>query len=74
MKFVLADAYKKAQIIRGHADAKSTKTYASAHNRDPNFYAFTRSLEAYKQSIAEGTRLVISPESEFFRYFGKSKR
>ncbi|MES0370791.1 MAG: protease modulator HflC [Mariprofundaceae bacterium] len=72
VKFVLADAYKNAQIIRGHADAKATKTYASAHSRDPNFYAFTRSLEAYKQSITEGTRLVISPESEFFRYFGKS--
>ena len=72
VKFLLADAYKEAQIIRGHADAKATKIYASAHQKDPNFYAFVRSLEAYKQSIKEGTRLVISPDSEFFRYYGKS--
>ncbi len=74
VKFLLADAYKKAQIIRGHADAKATKIYAASHQRDPDFYAFVRSLEAYKQSIGEGTRLVISPESEFFRYFEKSRK
>jgi len=74
VKFLLADAYKNAQIIRGKADAKSTGIYASEHKRDPKFYAFVRSLEAYKQSIGEGTRLVISPESEFFRHFEKSNR
>jgi len=72
VKFVLADAYKDAQVIRGRADAKATKLYAAAHERDPSFYAFVRSLEAYKKSISEGTRLIISPESEFFRYFEKS--
>ena len=74
VKFLLADAYKNAQIIRGHADAKATKVYASAHERDPKFYAFVRSLEAYRQSIGEGTRMVLSPESEFFRYFEKSAK
>jgi len=74
VKFLLADAYKNAQIIRGHADAKATGIYASAHQRDPKFYAFVRSLEAYKQSIGEGTRMVLSPESEFFRYFEKSTK
>jgi len=74
VKFLLADAYKESQIIRGHADAKATKIYASAHQRDPKFYGFVRSLEAYKQSIKEGTSLIISPESEFFRYFGKSTK
>jgi len=74
VKFLLADAYKESQIIRGHADAKATKIYASAHKRDPKFYAFVRSLEAYKKSVGEGTRLVISPESEFFQYFGKSRK
>jgi membrane protease subunit HflC len=74
VKFLLADAYKNAQIIRGHADAKATKVYASAHQRDPKFYAFVRSLEAYRQSIGEGTRMVLSPESEFFRYFEKSAK
>jgi len=74
VKFVVADAYKESQIIRGKADAKATKIYASAHQRDPKFYAFVRSLEAYKQSIQEGTRLVISPDSEFFRYYGSSRK
>ncbi len=74
VKFLLADAYRNAQIIRGHADAKATGIYASAHKRDPKFYAFVRSLEAYKQSISEGTRMVLSPESEFFRYFEKSTK
>jgi membrane protease subunit HflC len=74
VKFLLADAYKNAQIIRGHADAKATKVYASAHQRDPKFYAFVRSLEAYRQSIGEGTRMVLSPESEFFHYFEKSAK
>lgn len=71
---VLADAYKQAQIIRGHAGAEATKIYAKAHQKDAQFYGFIRSLEAYKESIGEGTRLVISPDSEFFRYFEKSAR
>lgn len=74
VKFVVADAYKNAQIIRGRADAAATKIYASAHQKDPNFYAFVRSLDAYKNSIGEGTRLVISPDSEFFHFFGQSKK
>jgi len=73
-KVLLAEAYKNSQIIRGHADAESTKVYAKAHQRDMNFYAFTRSLEAYKTSIGEGTRLVISPNSEFFRFFEQSRK
>lgn len=74
VKFLLADAYKESQIIRGHADAAATKIYAKAHEKDPNFYAFVRSLEAYKQSIGAGTRLVISPKSEFFHFFEQSRK
>jgi len=73
-KVLLAEAYKNAQIIRGHADAESTKVYARAHQRDMNFYTFLRSLEAYKESIGEGTRLVVSPNSEFFRFFEQSRK
>ena len=72
-KFVLADAYKQAEIIRGNADGKATKIYAKAHEKDPKFYAFVRSLEAYKKSMASQSRVVISPKSEFFRYFEQSK-
>jgi len=71
-KVVLADAYKNAQIIRGKADAEATAIYAKAHTQDPKFYAFLRSLRAYRDSIGEGTKLVISPESEFFRFFERS--
>ena len=73
-KLVLADAYKESEILRGHADAEATTVYANAYQKDPEFYAFTRSLEAYRASIGEGTRLVISPDSEFFRFFEKSQK
>ncbi len=73
-KFVLADAYKQSEILRGHADAESTVIYAKAYEKDAEFYTFTRSLEAYRASIGEGTRLVISPGSEFFHFFEKSHK
>jgi len=72
-KFLLADAYKQSEIIKGNADAKSTKIYASSYEQDANFYAFTRSLEAYKKAMATQSRVVLSPSSEFFRYFESSK-
>lgn len=73
-KVLLAEAYKNSQIIRGHADAEASKVYAKAYQRDPQFYAFSRSLESYRKSIGEGTRLVISPNSEFFRFFEQSRK
>ncbi|MDQ6994829.1 MAG: protease modulator HflC [Mariprofundaceae bacterium] len=72
-KVLLAEAYKNAEIIRGHADAEASKVYAKAYQEDPKFYAFSRSLESYKKSIGEGSRLVISPSSEFFNFFEKSR-
>jgi len=71
-KVILADAYKQSEILRGHADAESTGIYAQAYKKDPEFYAFTRSLEAYRGSIKEGSRLVISPDTEFFQFFQQS--
>jgi len=73
-KVLLAEAYKKAEILRGKADAVTTKIYAKAYQRDPKFYAFTRSLEAYRRSIGDDTRLVISPDSEFFHFFQQSRK
>jgi len=73
-KFVLAEAYKQSEILRGHADAESTAIYARVYEKDPAFYSFTRSLEAYRASIGEGTRLVIAPGSEFFRFFEQSRQ
>jgi membrane protease subunit HflC len=66
---LLAEAYRDAEIIRGESDAKATEIYAEAFNRDPEFYSFYRSLEAYKNSLGtKGDLLVIGPDSDFLRY------
>ena len=67
---IKADAGLTAQIAMGNADAEATKVYAEAFSRDKDFYAFWRSLEAYKQAFGQGgSTMVLSPDSEFFRYF-----
>ncbi len=71
-KILLAAAYKTSEIIRGKAEAKITHIYARAYNKDPKFYAFTRSLQAYRDSIGKGTKMVITPDSEFFQFFNHS--
>jgi len=73
-KVLLAESYQKAQIIRGKGEAESTKIYAKAHNQDPEFYAFIRSLEAYRVALGGKTRLVISPKSEFFNFFEQATK
>lgn len=66
---ILADAQKQAQILRGQGDADSIKIYADAYGNDPNFFAFYRSLQAYRESLSgSATTLVLSPDSEFFKY------
>jgi membrane protease subunit HflC len=69
---ILAQAYKSAQEIKGEGDARAAAIYADAYNRDPAFYEFMRTLEAYENSIDEGTTIVLSPDAEFFEYFWKS--
>ena len=65
-----AEATRDAQKIRGDGDAKSNEIYANAYGKDADFFAFYRSMQAYEKGLlANGTRLVISPDSEFFRYF-----
>jgi membrane protease subunit HflC len=66
---ILAQAYRDAQRIKGDGDAKATAIYASAYQGNPEFYAFYRSIEAYKQSFKSKTDvLVLEPNSEFFKY------
>jgi membrane protease subunit HflC len=67
---ILADANQKSQTLRGEGDALRNQIYAAAYNKDAEFFAFYRSLIAYEAAIKDGTPLVISPDSEFFRYFG----
>jgi membrane protease subunit HflC len=66
---IIAEAQRQAQVLRGQGDAEATRIFADAFNRDPQFYSFYRSLQAYRQAIGEGTTLVLTPESEFFRFF-----
>ena len=66
---LLAEAYRDAEILRGDGDAAATGIYAKAYNGNPEFYAFSRSIEAYKNSLgSDGDLLVLGPDSEFFRY------
>jgi membrane protease subunit HflC len=70
---LLANAYRDGQIIRGEGDAGSAEIYASAFNKDAEFYSFYRSLDAYKKSIGKsGDILVLDPNNEFFRYLNRS--
>ena len=66
---IVAEAYREAQRIKGEGDAKASATYASAYQDQPEFYAFYRSLEAYKQSFkGKNDVMVLEPNSEFFRF------
>ena len=70
---ILADADRQSQIIRGGGDAKAAEIYANAYNKDPEFYAFYRSINAYKNAIGrQGDVLVLDPNNEFFRYLNRS--
>ncbi|MGB5621219.1 MAG: protease modulator HflC [Gammaproteobacteria bacterium] len=66
---LLADAYRQSEEIRGLGDAESAAIYAAAYERDPEFYAFHRSMEAYRRSLGgEGDVFVLAPDSDYFRY------
>ncbi len=70
---ILADANRESQMIRGNGDATATEIYATAFTRDPEFYAFYRSINAYRESMGRsGDILVIDPNNEFFRYLNQS--
>jgi membrane protease subunit HflC len=70
---LLAKAYETSQKARGEGDAESTKIYADAYGKDPEFYAFTRSLDAYERAMGEQTTLVLSTGSDLFQYLGKAR-
>ncbi|MFQ3334009.1 MAG: membrane protease subunit HflC [Woeseiaceae bacterium] len=71
---ILANANRDSQKLRGVGDARSAEIYAEAYNQDPEFYAFYRSIDAYRNSIGNSNDiLVIDPDNEFFRYLNNSK-
>ena len=67
---LIAEAQKRAQITRGEGDGKAVKIFADAFGKDPDFFNFYRTMEAYRESLSgEDTTLVLSPDSEFFSFF-----
>ena len=72
---ILADAYKLAEEARGEGDARAAEIYATAYNQDQDFYAFYRSLNAYRAAFGQGNdMLVLQPDSDFFRFFNQTTR
>lgn len=72
---IMAEAERDAQTLRGEGDASAAATYAAAYGRDPEFYAFHRSLESYRQAFSDGKSvMVLDPSTEFFRYFEEAGR
>jgi len=67
-RVIVASAHKESEIARGQGDAEAARIYAEAYAADADFYAFTRSLEAYRKTIDDRTTLVLSPDTEFFKY------
>ncbi|MCP4002063.1 MAG: protease modulator HflC [Gammaproteobacteria bacterium] len=71
---ILAEAYRDSEIIRGEGDAFAAEIYAKAYKKDPEFYSFSRSIDAYKSSLGnQSDLLVLSPDSDFLRYLNQAK-
>ena len=70
---ILAEASKKSEILKGEGDGRRNKIFADAFGKDPEFFSFYRAMQSYEKSLIGGdTSLILSPDSEFFRFFGKS--
>lgn len=70
---IKSEAYKKAEIIKGKGEAKSTAIYAKALSQDPEFYKFTRNLDSYKKVLGEKTKLILSLDSDFLKMLKSEK-
>jgi len=71
---LVAEAQRDAEIIRGQGDGERNRLFAEAFTKDPDFFAFYRSMQAYAKSLkGDGTTLVLNPDSEFFEFFGSGK-
>ena len=71
---LLANANKDSEIMKGQGDGERNKIFAEAFGRDPEFFAFYRAMQAYETALIGGdTSLILSPDSEFFKFFGNIK-
>jgi len=72
---ILANANKESEIMKGEGDGLRNKIFAEAYGRDPDFFAFYRAMQAYETALIGGeTSLILSPDSEFFKFFGSIKK
>lgn len=69
---IQSEAYKTAEQLKGDADAQAIQIYAEAHGQDPEFFAFIQTLETYRQTINEGTKLILTTDSDLYRYLKSS--
>jgi membrane protease subunit HflC len=65
---MVATARAESEVLRGQGDAEAARIYAEAYSKDPDFYAFVRSLEAYRKTLGDKTTIVVPPDHEFFKY------
>ncbi len=72
LKRIESDAYRQSVQIRGKADARAAAIYALAYRKDPEFFAFVRTLESYRKTMGKNARLVISTDSDFYRFLRES--
>ncbi|MDH5297745.1 MAG: protease modulator HflC [Desulfobulbaceae bacterium] len=72
LKEITSAATREGQEIKGKGDGEATRIYAEAYNRDPEFYSFYKTLESYRKSLGSNTRLVISSDSQFYRYLNST--
>jgi len=70
---IISEATRKAQVLKGEGDAIATKLYAEAYSQDSKFFYFLKTMEAYKKTLSDKDTLVLSPDTEFFRYLKESK-
>ena len=70
---IIAEAQRESQILLGQGEGERNRILGNAFGKDPKFFDFYRSMEAYGEALGEGTTMVLSPDSEFFRFFGASK-
>ena len=73
LKVIQSEAYRQAQQIQGQADAEATAIYAKAHNGDPDFYQFLKTMEVFDETLDKDTTLLLDTNGEFFRFLEKSK-
>jgi len=74
VRILTADARQKSDVLRGEGDAQAVKIFADAYGRDPEFYEFVRAMDAYRKTIDAETTLILSTDSDFFRWLSKPTR